>query len=402
MLAFNVKQTTQAPVSKVLSPFVDPQKWKAGASFVQELDAWREKVRQLRYSVQGPERCRDGALHYYKLVTHAAHHFRGVNLATEAKLAFRWHDTFNPKLSVAHPEWRYERAAVLFNLAASLSYLATLQDRGDPEGMKLACKYFQEAAGAIAEVRSVSKEGAWVDYTPDMTNDFLRALEALMLAQAQKCFYEKAVADGRPHALIAKIAAECAALYAEAWLKLDSPVLQQAIVRQPSPQATCALQQAIVRQPQHPRAARTTALLSCNRPSCANPAPCELRARNAVRAFHPLVLPHRPHAPRAILATPHTVVQVYRSFHSTTWSIPVTVSNSLPVLPCCSAGGGMAGCGGLEPKAVRRRPKLLRSLASPRRQRVRDAGGASHPRREQVRGGCESVPQGVAGAAGSV
>jgi len=235
MLAFNVKSTSPAPVSKVLSPFVDSQKWKAGASFVQELDAWREKVRQLRYSVQGAQRCRDGTLHYYKLATHAAHHFRGVNLATEAKLSFRWHDTFSPKLSVAQPDWRYERAAVLFNLAASLSYLATLQDRGDPEGMKLACKYFQEAAGAIAEVRCVSKEGAWVEYTPDMTNDFLEALEALMLAQAQKCFYEKAVADGRPHALIAKLAAECAALYGDAWLKLDSPVLQQAIVRQSAP-----------------------------------------------------------------------------------------------------------------------------------------------------------------------
>jgi programmed cell death 6-interacting protein len=241
MLAFNVKSTSPAPVSKALSPFVDSQKWKAGASFVQELDAWREKVRQLRYSTQGAERCREGALHYYKLATHAAHHFGGVNLATEAKLSFRWHDTFSPKLSVAQPDWRYERAAVLFNLAASLSYLATLQDRGGPEGMKLACKYFQEAAGAIAEVRRVSKEGAWVEYTPDMTNDFLEALEALMLAQAQKCFYEKAVGDGRPHALIAKLAAECAALYSEAWLKLDSPILQQAIVRHSAPARSAAL-----------------------------------------------------------------------------------------------------------------------------------------------------------------
>jgi len=204
MLAFNVKTTAPVPVAKLLSPFVDPEKWKDGGSFVQELDAWREKVRHLRYSTQGAEACRDGALHYYKLVTHAAHHFRGVNLAKETKLSFRWHDTFSSKLSVTQPDWRYERAAVLFNVAASLSYLATLQDRGEPEacarlsvpargstqcadtpplprcnprsgrptpegpnvnstllppqGMKLACKYFQEAAGAIAEVRAVSKQ----------------------------------------------------------------------------------------------------------------------------------------------------------------------------------------------------------------------------------------------------
>lgn len=195
---------------------------------MQELDAWRKKIGQLRFSTQGPAQCRDGALHYYKLVTHAEHHFRGSSLK-ELKLLFRWHDTFNPKLSVAQPDWRFERAAVLFNIAASLSYLATLQDRGDPEGMKLSCKYFQEAAGAISEVRSVSREAAWVEYTPDMTNEFLQAIESLMLAQAQKCFYEKAVADGRPHALIAKLAAECAALYAEAWLKLSTPVLQESI-----------------------------------------------------------------------------------------------------------------------------------------------------------------------------
>ena len=49
------------------------------------------------------------------------------------------------------------------------------------------------------------------------------------LLQAQKCFYEKAVADGRSHAIVAKLAAECAALYQDAGLKLKAPLLQEAI-----------------------------------------------------------------------------------------------------------------------------------------------------------------------------
>jgi len=228
MLAFNLKQTDRVGLAAVLSktPEVEGKQWASAASFIQELDAFRERLRASTFSRCGPEECRDVALQYYTLTTQAAFHFRGTSLSS-TKLTFRWHDTFNPQLTVAYADWQWERACTLFNISAALSYLATTQDRGTPDGMKQACQYFQQAAGAIVACRDVCSSSSWIERTPDVTAEFLEALESILLAQAQKCFFEKATADGMKDAIVAKIAAECAALYEDASLKLSAPKLQQ-------------------------------------------------------------------------------------------------------------------------------------------------------------------------------
>ncbi|KAJ8072525.1 pH-response regulator protein palA/rim20 [Marasmius tenuissimus] len=80
----------------------------------------------------------------------------------------------------------FERAAVIFNLAALYSQLARDEDRASGDGLKRAVSFYQ-------------------------------GLEWLMLAQAQECFWQKAKLDNYKNSLISKLAASTSALYQHAF-----------------------------------------------------------------------------------------------------------------------------------------------------------------------------------------
>lgn len=110
----------------------------------------------------------------------------------------------------------FERASVLFNLAALYSQLAAAEDRSSQDGLKRANTYYQVstwllryvsppiakwqyAAGTLAYLNSSAlpklKFSADTEETPtDLTEPFLKSLMSLMLAQAQECAWQKAVA----------------------------------------------------------------------------------------------------------------------------------------------------------------------------------------------------------------
>jgi len=104
-------------------------------------------------------------------------------------------------------------AAVLFNIAACESFAGVQQDRSKVEGLKRACQHFQQAAGVFKFVREeVCKELTGM-VTSDLTAPGLSLLENMMLAQAQACFYEKAVKDKMQTAIVAKLATQAASFY---------------------------------------------------------------------------------------------------------------------------------------------------------------------------------------------
>lgn len=112
----------------------------------------------------------------------------------------------------------FERASILFNLAALYSQLAASEDRSSQDGLKRASAYYQNAAGVLAFLSesALPKLGPFVDSenTPsDLTADFVKSLEWLMLAQAQECVWQRAVADHYKNSLIAKLAARVSSLY---------------------------------------------------------------------------------------------------------------------------------------------------------------------------------------------
>lgn len=94
---------------------------------------------------------------------------------------------------------QYERACILFNIGAMYAALGCAENRSNVEGIKRACALFQNAAGCFAHVQTTvlplirltldDKDPC----SPDLSKSCLEALSTLYLAQAQECFWQKAV-----------------------------------------------------------------------------------------------------------------------------------------------------------------------------------------------------------------
>jgi programmed cell death 6-interacting protein len=89
-------------------------------------------------------------------------------------------------------------------------------NRGTTEGLKAACNYFSLSAGVLKYLKTEIVPELRTAPPEDMDDHTLESLQYLMLAQAQECFWQKAVIDGYKDASIAKLAAKVSDLYAEA------------------------------------------------------------------------------------------------------------------------------------------------------------------------------------------
>ena len=135
-------------------------------------------------------------------------------------LKFRWREAWKPRAKAEQGDLERERACLLFDAGAALSYSAArAQARGARDGgLKEAVNKFQQAALALSLAYDIVKPAIW-GLTPrwgpkeigvDMSLELLGALKELMLAQAQRAFYEKAALEGLKDAVVAKLAAAAA------------------------------------------------------------------------------------------------------------------------------------------------------------------------------------------------
>lgn len=131
---------------------------------------------------------------------------------------FTWYPALGYNNSRAHTEnnLRFELANILFNLAAMYSQLGLSSNRATSDGLKSAASNFCFAAGVISHLKNVVIPELRSATPDDMDTLTLESLEALMLAQAQECFWQKAVKDGLKDGSIAKLAAKVSDLYHEA------------------------------------------------------------------------------------------------------------------------------------------------------------------------------------------
>lgn len=105
------------------------------------------------------------------------------------------------------------------------SQIALSSNRATSEGLKAAASNFCYAAGVLSYLKTDIIPELRSSPPEDMDTLTLESVEALMLAQAQECFWQKAVKDGLKDASIAKLAAKVSDLYSDAgdWaLKSDS------------------------------------------------------------------------------------------------------------------------------------------------------------------------------------
>ena len=134
-------------------------------------------------------------------------------------LKLSWSCAFSEEEPVVRSNIRYERACILYNVAALQSYLATSEDLATKDGRSKAIKLFGAAADHIRHLRTELMDGPSKDTDPsaDLSAPCLSMCEYINLAQGQLCAYE--AATNRPtqlHGLLAKIAVAAADLYNDA------------------------------------------------------------------------------------------------------------------------------------------------------------------------------------------
>ncbi|XP_022903763.2 programmed cell death 6-interacting protein [Onthophagus taurus] len=139
----------------------------------------------------------------------------------EVQIPFKWKDAFDKgsifgsRSSLTIPSLSFEKLCVLFNISALQSNVAAAQNLDNDDGLKLAAKLLQQAAGNFDHLKSTVMLNIQQEPTSDLLPDTLQALSGLMLAQAQEIFVHKAIHDSMKDAVTAKLAQQCDELYAD-------------------------------------------------------------------------------------------------------------------------------------------------------------------------------------------
>ena len=128
----------------------------------------------------------------------------------ELRVPFPWNDAFSPGKCISQLSLAYEKASVIFNIAATLSALAANQNRTSPEGLKRSFNYFRSAAGMFTYINDNFLHAP----STDLGRDLVKCLITLMTAQATEVFLERMNEEKRSPGLKSKICAQVAAVYA--------------------------------------------------------------------------------------------------------------------------------------------------------------------------------------------
>ncbi|KAI0130783.1 BRO1-domain-containing protein [Daldinia grandis] len=131
---------------------------------------------------------------------------------------FTWYPAlgYNTERPIIHNNLKFELANILYNLAALYSQLAIASNRASTDGLKTAASYFSQSAGVLTHLKNEVIPELRTTPPEDMDEHTLDSLIQLQLAQAQECYWQKAVMDGYKDASIAKLAAKVSDLYNEA------------------------------------------------------------------------------------------------------------------------------------------------------------------------------------------
>jgi len=131
---------------------------------------------------------------------------------------FSWTPSFGKdKRNVNISSVEYEKACVLFNIGAMYSNVGTKENLENADDIKNACIYFQRAAGIFTFLKEELHGSLKCPVPPDMLPNSLDFLIKLMLAQAQECFWKKAVLSKMKNNTIAKLSKAATNLYNEAF-----------------------------------------------------------------------------------------------------------------------------------------------------------------------------------------
>lgn len=188
-------------------------------------DSQWSNLNSLRIHAGSPDRSSEGVekiAEYYAQLLNMEQNFSFQN--ETVVIEFEWTEAFSPESRFVTRCIHYEKAAVLFNLAAIFSHLGASQRLWAPKGKQNAADYFKRAAGVLLHVRDTLSNQVPSGFNPtnDLHEQSLTAFSSLMLAQAMECYYEKSIEDQASSDLISKIAVQCADFYAVSTRNLKS------------------------------------------------------------------------------------------------------------------------------------------------------------------------------------
>lgn len=128
---------------------------------------------------------------------------------SEIRVNFSWHDAFTNKVTT-QTSIAFEKASILFQIAATHSAIASSQSRFEAEGIKLAFYYFRACAGMLTYIN----ENFLHAPSTDLSREVIKFLVGIILAQATEVFLEKCIDEKKASALISKVASQAASMYA--------------------------------------------------------------------------------------------------------------------------------------------------------------------------------------------
>lgn len=127
---------------------------------------------------------------------------------SEIRVNFPWRDAFTNKL-ITQTSIAYEKACIIFQIAATHSAIASSQNRSDPEGLKRAFYYFKTCAGMLTYINDNFLHAP----STDLSREVIKFLVGVILAQATEVFFEKCTDEKKGNVLMAKIAGQAAFMY---------------------------------------------------------------------------------------------------------------------------------------------------------------------------------------------
>ena len=103
----------------------------------------------------------------------------------------------------------FEKASIIYQIAATHSSIASAQNRSDPEGLKRAHYYFRTCAGMLTYINDNFLHAP----STDLSREVVKFLVGITMAQANETFYETCIDQRKSPTLVSKVASHTASLY---------------------------------------------------------------------------------------------------------------------------------------------------------------------------------------------
>uniref|UniRef100_A0A1Q3G4R4 Putative signal transduction protein n=1 Tax=Culex tarsalis TaxID=7177 RepID=A0A1Q3G4R4_CULTA len=183
MIPLGLKETKEVSFMEPFSDFI-LEHYSENSTVYEDAIA---DITDTRQAAKTPTRDNQGVallFRYYNLLYYVERRFFPPDRSLG--VYFEWYDSLTGVPSCQRTV-AFEKACILFNLAAIYTQIGARQDRSSEKGLDAAVDNFLRAAGVFKHIYDTFTNAPSMDLKPQV----LEVLVALMLAQARECLYEK-------------------------------------------------------------------------------------------------------------------------------------------------------------------------------------------------------------------